>query len=81
LIHDEQVTFGVADEVGEFGFKVSCTLESAKKLMEKNRVFRGGMPICTCRKGPLRNSKINGVSSIRSNQELFSIFFTAYFWA
>jgi hypothetical protein len=41
LIHDEQVTFGVADEVGEFGFKVSCTLESAKKLMEKIRAFRG----------------------------------------
>jgi hypothetical protein len=41
LIDDGQVTFGRSNEGREFTYKVSCSLESAKKLMEKIRAFRG----------------------------------------
>ena len=41
LIDDGQVTFGSSYEGKEFAYKVSCSLESAKKLMEKIRAFRG----------------------------------------
>jgi hypothetical protein len=41
LIDDGQVTFGRSYEGREFIYKVSCSLESAKKLMEKIRAFRG----------------------------------------